>query len=75
MIRAYLGLEGFSDGGFFDLPPWEVDPEQPRIDASWFSRFRHYNNLDKCEDRLKNLLSDFQFGTTWEVLNSLGFVL
>ena len=58
----------------FYLHPWEVDPEQPRIDASWFSRFRHYNNLDKCEDRLKNLLSDFQFGTTWDVLNSLGLV-
>jgi len=58
----------------FYLHPWEVDPEQPRIDASWFSRFRHYNNLDKCEDRLKNLLDDFQFGTTWDVLNSLGLV-
>ena len=58
----------------FYLHPWEVDPEQPRIDASWFSRFRHYNNLDKCEDRLKTLLGDFQFGTTWEVLNSLGLV-
>jgi polysaccharide deacetylase family protein (PEP-CTERM system associated) len=58
----------------FYLHPWEVDPEQPRIDASWFSRFRHYNNLDKCEDRLKSLLGDFQFGTTWDVLNSLGLV-
>jgi len=58
----------------FYLHPWEVDPEQPKIDASWFSRFRHYNNLDKCESRLKNLLSDFQFGTSWDVLNSLGLV-
>lgn len=58
----------------FYLHPWEVDPDQPRIDASWFSRFRHYNNLDKCENRLKNLLEDFQFGTTWDVLDSLGFV-
>lgn len=58
----------------FYLHPWEVDPEQPRIDASWFSRFRHYNNLDKCEDRLNNLLGDFQFGTTWDVLNTLGLI-
>ena len=56
----------------FYLHPWEIDPEQPRIDASWFSRFRHYNNLDKCEARLRNLMTDFQFGTTWEVLNTLG---
>ena len=58
----------------FYLHPWEIDPEQPRIDASWFSRFRHYNNLDKCEARLRNLMCDFQFGTTWEVLNTLGLI-
>ena len=56
----------------FYLHPWEVDPEQPRISASWFSRFRHYNNLDKCEPRLRKLMTDFQFGTTWDVLNRLG---
>ena len=56
----------------FYLHPWEVDPEQPRIPASWFSRFRHYNNLDKCEPRLRKLMTDFQFGTTWDVLNRLG---
>jgi len=57
----------------FYLHPWEVDPEQPRIEASWFSRFRHYNNLDKCEARLRSLMSDFQFTTTWDVLNHSGF--
>jgi hypothetical protein len=56
----------------FYLHPWEIDPEQPRIAASWFSRFRHYNNLDKCEARLRHLMTDFKFGTTWEVLNRLG---
>lgn len=56
----------------FYLHPWEIDPDQPRIEASWFSRFRHYNNLDKCESRLRNLITDFQFGTTWDVLNELG---
>ena len=56
----------------FYLHPWEIDPEQPRIAASWFSRFRHYNNLDKCEARLRNLMTDFKFGTTWDVLNRLG---
>ncbi|MDX2507683.1 MAG: DUF3473 domain-containing protein [Gammaproteobacteria bacterium] len=56
----------------FYLHPWEIDPEQPRISASWFSRFRHYNNLDKCEARLRMLMTDFQFGTTWDVLNTLG---
>lgn len=56
----------------FYLHPWEIDPDQPRISASLFSRFRHYNNLDKCETRLRNLMSDFQFATTWDVLSALG---
>jgi len=56
----------------FYLHPWEIDPDQPRIDASWFSRFRHYNNLEKCESRLQRLMKDFQFDTAWQVLNSLG---
>lgn len=48
----------------FYLHPWEIDPEQPRYnDASWFSRFRHYTNLDKCYGRLERLLQDFSFGT------------
>jgi len=58
----------------FYLHPWEIDPDQPKISASWFSHFRHYNNLDKCESRLQNLMTDFQFGTTWDVLSDLGLI-
>ena len=51
----------------FYLHPWEVDPGQPRFNnASWLSRFRHYTNLDKCEERLARLLQDFRFGTVSE---------
>jgi len=58
----------------FYLHPWEIDPDQPKIEASWFSRFRHYNNLDKCETRLRYLLSDFEFGTTRSVLQTLNLL-
>jgi polysaccharide deacetylase family protein (PEP-CTERM system associated) len=58
----------------FYLHPWEIDPDQPNIEASWFSRFRHYNNLEKCESRLRRLMKDFQFGTAWQVLGTLGLV-
>ncbi len=57
----------------FYLHPWEIDPEQPKIKAGLFSRFRHYNNLEKCESRLQQLIKDFRFTTTWEVLTELGF--
>ncbi len=58
----------------FYLHPWEVDPDQPRISASRLSRFRHYNNLDKCEDRLRQLTSDFQFTTVEKVLQNQGLL-
>ena len=56
----------------FYLHPWEIDPGQPRVETSWFSRFRHYNNLEKCESRLQRLMKDFEFGTVLQVLESLG---
>ena len=58
----------------FYLHPWEIDADQPRIQAGWLSRFRHYNNLDKCESRLRKLMSEFQFTSAWDVLKDLGLV-
>ncbi|PSF11749.1 XrtA system polysaccharide deacetylase [Marinobacter shengliensis] len=56
----------------FYLHPWEVDPGQPRLDVKWFSRFRHYNNLDVCEQRLAKLLRHFRFTTMSSVLKDQG---
>jgi len=48
----------------FYLHPWEVDPNQPRMDgASAKSRFRHYLNLKRVEARLGRLLTDFEWGS------------
>jgi polysaccharide deacetylase family protein (PEP-CTERM system associated) len=58
----------------FYLHPWEIDPEQPRVKVKWLSRFRHYNNLDRCESRLLRLLGDFRFTTMRAVLTNLGLL-
>jgi len=58
----------------FYLHPWEIDPAQPRVSASWLSRFRHYTNLGKCEERLRRLLGEFQFGTARDGLVKLGLL-
>ncbi len=55
----------------FYLHPWEIDPGQPRIEASRLSKFRHYNNLESCEDRLRKLLKDFEFTTVDDVLHTM----
>lgn len=58
----------------FYLHPWEIDPDQPRINASWLSRFRHYTNLSKCEERLRRLLGEFQVDTVISGLVRQGFL-
>lgn len=57
-----------SQPAVFYLHPWEIDPDQPRLAGSRLSRFRHYRNLDKAEDRLKRLLTDFRFGMLKDVI-------
>jgi hypothetical protein len=56
----------------FYLHPWEIDPDQPRVPgASLLSRFRHYNNLERCLPRLKKLIGAFPFGTVSESLRNI----
>ena len=42
----------------FYYHPWEIDPEQPRMSGIGFkTRFRHYVNLGRFENRLRRLIS------------------
>ena len=50
------------------LHPWEIDPDQPRIEASLGRRFRHYVNLARTESRLERRRADFPLGTLTESL-------
>jgi polysaccharide deacetylase family protein (PEP-CTERM system associated) len=53
----------------FYVHPWELDPEQPRIRAaSRRSRFRHYVNLGRNEQKLDWLLRHFRFGRLCDVI-------
>ena len=60
----------------FYFHPWEVDPAQPRIAGiSAKTRFRHYVNIDRMEQRLNRLLADFEWGRMDELfLEPLGSV-
>jgi polysaccharide deacetylase family protein (PEP-CTERM system associated) len=48
--------------GVFYFHPWEIDPNQPRQQVGMKSRFRHYTNLGRMEDRLRTLLAEFHWG-------------
>jgi polysaccharide deacetylase family protein (PEP-CTERM system associated) len=65
-IRRLNEVEGLP--AIFYLHPWEIDPEQPRLSAGRLSRFRHYCNLGKTEDRLRALVREFRFSTMMSLL-------
>ena len=50
--------------------PWELDPDQPRMNGPLLSRFRHYVNLHKTEGRLVALLKEFRFAPIREVIGA-----
>ncbi len=49
--------------GIFYFHPWEIDPDQPRVNGlSLKTKFRHYVNLTRMENKIKKLLKDFSWG-------------
>ena len=56
-VRSILNKDG---AYLFYMHPWEIDPGQPRVEqASMASRFKHYTNLAKTEDKLKKMIESF----------------
>jgi polysaccharide deacetylase family protein (PEP-CTERM system associated) len=66
-LRRINELEG--QPFIFYLHPWELDPNQPRISGVGLkSRFRHYLNLQRTEDRFRRLLAEFHLAPLREVV-------
>ncbi|MEM7257439.1 MAG: XrtA system polysaccharide deacetylase [Pseudomonadota bacterium] len=59
------------EAAIFYFHPWEIDPEQPRIDnVDMRTRFRHYQNLGQMEQKITRLLGDYTWRTIPEVYAS-----
>ncbi len=58
----------------FYIHPWEIDADQPRVESglSRTQRFRHYNNLDRCEARFAALLDAFDWKPMVDLLDACG---
>jgi polysaccharide deacetylase family protein (PEP-CTERM system associated) len=55
----------------FYIHPWELDVDQPRLQAGSFaSRRRHYLNLHTTEGKLRQLIRRFRFGKLSDALPS-----
>lgn len=51
------------ESAVFYFHPWEIDKDQPRVDGiDAKTRFRHYVNIDRMENRLEQLMRDFKWG-------------
>ena len=53
------------------LHPWEIDPDQPRMEGAIISKLRHYMNLKWTEQRLKYLLRDFAFAPVVDTIQPI----
>ena len=51
--------------------PWELDPAQPRLQAGWKSRVRHYPGLRKMESRLDEILAQGRFQPLLDLLQQV----
>lgn len=62
------------ESAVFYFHPWEIDTAQPRISGiSSKTRFRHYVNISRMENRLNQLLGDFKWGRMDQIfLNRVG---
>ncbi|HSV51005.1 MAG TPA: XrtA system polysaccharide deacetylase [Burkholderiaceae bacterium] len=61
MLRKVNASEG--ESAIFYFHPWEIDSGQPRVEGiNAKTRFRHYVNISRMENRLQRLLRDFRWG-------------
>jgi polysaccharide deacetylase family protein (PEP-CTERM system associated) len=51
--------------------PWELDPDQPRMNGDVTARMRHYFGMRTMETKLRRLLSDFRFGPLGSLIAGL----
>jgi len=60
-IRQVNRRDGRS--AIFYFHPWEIDPDQPRVaGAPLKSRLRHYTNIDVMAAKLRQLITEFEWG-------------
>ncbi len=69
---AFRQLNRQGRPGVFYIHPWELDPEQPRIELPKRLSLTHYHRLASTEKKLHKLLTNFKFSSMTEVFD-LGY--
>ena len=58
---AIRQLEAQGQAAVIYLHPWEIDPDQPRLESGQRSKFRHYTGLSGMQRKLERLLAQRRF--------------
>lgn len=61
--RAFRQATERRESATFYIHPWEIDPDQPRLNVSALNRVRHYRGLGNTRQRVELILSEFKFDT------------
>lgn len=59
--KAFAQASARGESATFYIHPWEIDPEQPRLDVPPMTRLRHYRGLARTAERVEALLGEFNF--------------
>ena len=68
--RALVECEARDVPGTFYIHPWEIDPDQPVLEAPWLDRWKHHAGLARTEERLLRLLEEFRFSPISETVTT-----
>ncbi len=71
MSKAFQKLESQGHASTLYFHPWEIDPGQPRMQGPLKSRFRHYVNLSRTENKLRYLFKRHSFAPMGKVLEEV----
>jgi len=66
--RAFREQQNRGVPGVFYIHPWELDPDQPRLQVTRLTSLRHYGGLHRSSPRIERLLKEFQFTSAQEIL-------
>jgi len=66
--RAFREHDAGGIPAMFYIHPWELDPDQPRLDVPWHTHVRHYGGLRKTQPLLERLLGEFRFRSVAQCL-------
>jgi polysaccharide deacetylase family protein (PEP-CTERM system associated) len=70
--RSIRGLIEGNRPFILSVHPWELDPAQPRYEVGVRTRWTHYHNLERAEERVRALLALAAFRPQLDVLVDLG---